>query len=98
MVVNLTNPPKQNKKIREATGGEAFRWGKSWYVRLWIKDDEITNFGDFCDEHYITDMNPPLDYNSVVAVMHLGGQSLCYVNGNIEPDEWANISASLCVK
>ena len=98
MVVNLTEPTKVKKKIKEALGGEAFRLNSSWYIRLWVNDDQIANFGDFFDEHVITDVTSPMDYNSAIAVVHLGSQNFCYVNGDIEPDEWADVKASLCVK
>ena len=89
---------KEKRKIKTIQGGEAFRWGDSWYIKLNVNDNEIPCFSQFYDEHVLTDMPEPKDYDEAIAVMHLGSQGYCYVNGELEADEWANISAKLSVK
>ena len=98
MKINLTDKPREKKKIRECKSGEAFRWGDNWYTLITVLDSRIRNFGDFYDEHVLDDMPQAQNYDYAVAVIHLGSQSLCYANGEIEPDEWADLSATLCVK
>ena len=99
MKLNFTTKPKENKKIKECKAGEAFRWGDSWYTPIHICDSVIKNFGDFYDEHVIGDGMPQASsFDKAIAVIHLGSQSLCYVNGEFEADEWADLSATLCVK
>lgn len=98
MKLNFTDKPKEKKKIKECKSGEAFRWGDSWYTRIEIDDGKISNFGDFYDEHHVSDMNKAIDYTQAIPVLHLSAQSFCYVNGEIVADEWANLTATLCVK
>lgn len=99
MKLNFTTKPKEKKKIKDCKAGEAFRWGDSWYTLLYILDRQIKNFGDFYEEHVIDDGMPQASsFDEAIAVIHLGGQALCYVNGEIEPNEWADLSATLCVK
>lgn len=99
MKLNFTPKQKEKKKIGECKAGEAFRWGDSWYTPIYICDNVIKNFGDFYEEHVIDDGMPQASsYDKAIAVIHIGSQSLCYVNGEIEADEWADLSATLCVK
>lgn len=99
MRINFTTPKVEKRQIKTCKSGEAFRWGDSWYTPIHIHDDQIKNFGDFYDEHVIGDDMPQASsYDKTVAVLHIGSQSLCYVNGEIEADEWADLTATLCVK
>ena len=98
MRINFTTPTKEKRKIKTCQAGEAFRWGDSWYIKLNVNDNNMPYFGDFYEEHRLTDMPEPKDYDEAIAVMHLGSQGYCYVNGELEADEWANISANLSVK
>ena len=99
MKLNFTEKSKEKKKIKECKSGEAFRWGDSWYTRLYLLDNQIKNFGDFYEAHVIDAGIPQASsFDKAVAVIHIDSQSLCYVNGEIEADEWADLSATLCVK
>ena len=98
MRITLAPPTKEKRKIKTLQAGEAFRWGTSWYVKIEINDDEISNFGTFYEEHTIADMEEAIDYSKAIAVMHLSTQSFCYANGELEADEWANLVATLSVK
>ena len=99
MKLNFTNKLKEKKKIKECKTGEAFRWGDSWYTVICIRDDLVKNFGDFYEEHVIDDGMPQAsNFDKAIAVLHIGSQCLCYVNGDVEADEWADLSATLCVK
>ena len=98
MRIRITPPTKEKRKINTIQAGEAFRWGDSWYIKVEINDDEIPSFGNFYDEHVLTDMEEAVDYSEAVAVMHLGSQGFCYANGELEADEWASLVASLSVK
>lgn len=98
MRVTIAPPTKEKRQIKTIQAGEAFRWGDSWYIKVEINDDEIPSFGNFYDEHVLTDMEEAVDYSKAVAVMHLGSQGFCYANGELEADEWANLVASLSVK
>lgn len=98
MRVRIAPPTKEKRKIKTIQSGEAFRWGASWYVKIEINDDEIPSFGNFYEEHTIVDMEEAVDYGKAIAVMHLGTQSFCYANGELEADEWADLAATLSVK
>jgi hypothetical protein len=98
MRITITPPTKEKRKIKTIQTGEAFRWGNNWYVKVEINDDEIPSFGNFYDEHVLSDMPEASGYDKAIAVMHLGSQAFCYANGELEADEWANLVASLCVK
>ena len=89
---------KEKRKIKTIQAGEAFRWGESWYIKLYVNDNDMPHFGDFYEEHRLLDMSEPKDYNEAIAVMHLGSQAFCYANGELEADEWANLTAKLSVK
>ena len=91
-VVTHTPTPKK-KTINEISDGEAFRYGACWYIRVNISDDCIRNFGDFYDEHVLQDMTQVRSYKTAVPVIHLGSQSLCYANGEVEVDEWGTMEA-----
>ena len=98
MRINFTTPTKEKRKIKTCQAGEAFRWGDSWYTKVYINDNEIPRFGQFYDEHVLTDMPEPKDYDEAIAVMRISSQGFCYANGELEADEWANLSANLALK
>lgn len=99
MYCNFTTKLKEKKKIKDCKAGEAFRWGDSWYMPIYVFDDQIKNFGDFYEEHVIDDKMPQAsNFDEAIPVIHISRQSFCYVNGEVEPDEWADITATLCVK
>ena len=85
------------KTINQIKDGEAFRYGDRWYIRINLDDEIIRNFGDFYDEHVLTDMPQAHSYNTAVPVLHLGGQSLCYANGEVEVDEWGTLEACVAL-
>lgn len=91
-VVTQTPTPKK-KTINQIANGQAFRWGECWFIRVDLNDDCIRNFGDFYDEHVLQDMPQARSYNTAVPVLSLGGQSLCYVNGEVEVDAWGTMEA-----
>ena len=88
----------ENRAIKTCKAGEAFRWIDGWYTKVEINDRDISNFGDFYDEHRIYNMSKVADYSQAIPVFHLGSQSFCYANGDLIADEWADLSATLCVK
>lgn len=91
-VVTHTPAPKK-KTINQISDGQAFRYGDSWYICVTINDDCIRNFADFYDEHTLQDMPQARSYSTAVAVLHLGSQSICYANGEVEADEWGTMEA-----
>ena len=88
----------EKRAIKTCHAGEAFRWGDSWYTKIEIDDDNISNFGSFYDEHRLHDMEEARDYDQTIPVFHLSSQSFCYANGELIADEWADLTATLCVK
>lgn len=98
MRITVAPPTKEKRQIKTIQAGEAFRWGDSWYTKVEINDDIISSFGNFYDEHVLTDMPEARDRSQIVAVIHLGSQGFCYANGEMEADEWANLVATLCVE
>ena len=93
MKVVTHNVPPKKKTINQISDGQAFRYGGCWYIRVNINDECIRNFGDFYDEHVLQDMPQARSYNTAVPVLHLGSQSLCYANGEVEVDEWGTMEA-----
>lgn len=91
-VVTHTPAPKK-KTINEIANGQAFRYGDCWYIRVNIDEECIRNFGDFYDEHVLQNMPFARSYDTAVAVLHLGNQTLCYANGEVEVDEWGTMEA-----
>ena len=91
-VVTHTPTPKK-KTINQISDGQAFRYGDCWYIRVNINSECIRNFGDFYDEHVLQNIPPARSYNTAVAVLHLGSQSICYANGEVEVDEWGTMEA-----
>lgn len=98
MRTRIVERTAEKRAIKTCQAGEAFRWGDSWYTRIEIDDDNISNFGDFYDEHRLQDMSEVMDYNQAIPVFHLSSQGFCYANGELIADEWADLSATLCVK
>lgn len=96
-IVTQTPTPKK-KTISQISDGQAFRWGDCWYIRVNIADDCIRNFGDFYDEHVLRDMPQACSYTTAVPVLHLGSQSLCYANGEVEVDEWSTVEALIAIR
>ena len=95
MKIILAEREPEKRKIKTAKVGEAFRYGSSWYAYLSIADSEIYNFGEFCDKHFITEMPLPVEYSNLYPAIHLGSQGFCYLNGELEADEWATLEAKL---
>jgi hypothetical protein len=93
MKVVIQTPTPKKKTINQIANGQAFRWGECWFIRVNLNDECIRNFGDFYDKHVLKDMSQARDYNTAVPVLALGGQSLCYVNGEIEVDAWGTLEA-----
>lgn len=93
MKVVTHNAPPKKKTINQISDGQAFRYGDCWYIRVNINDECIRNFGDFYNEHVLQDMPQARSYNTAVPVIHLGSQSLCYANGEVEVDEWGTMEA-----
>ena len=91
-IVTRTPSPKK-KTINQISDGQAFRYGDCWYIRVNLIDECIRNFEDFYDEHVLQDMPQARSYNTAVPVLCLGSQSICYVNGEIEVDEWGTMEA-----
>lgn len=98
MKITVMPPTKEKRKIKTIKAGEAFRWRECWYIKVDVVDEEISEFGDFYDTHVLTDMPGAKNYDEAVPVMHLGSQGFCYANGELEADEWANLTAVLSVK
>lgn len=91
IVMHDSTPPK--KRVKDIKDGQVFRWDNCWYIRVNMIDENIHNFGDFYDDHVLQDMPQARNYEFAVPVLHLGSQSLCYANGEIEVDEWGTIEA-----
>ena len=98
MKIKIVEHVAEKRAIKTCKAGEAFRWGDSWYTKITINDDTIANFSDFYDEHSLYDMNKVGDFSQAIPVLHLGSQGFCYANGEIVADEWADLTATLCVK
>ena len=98
MRTKIVERETEKRAIKTCHSGEAFRWGDSWYTKIEINDDDIPNFGSFYDEHRLYDMSEVKDYNQAIPVLHLGSQAFCYANGELIADEWADLTATLCVK
>lgn len=98
MITKIIGPEIKKRTINTCHAGEAFRWGDNWYAKIEIRDDEISNFGTFYDEHRLFDMNEAMDYRQAIPVLNLSTQSFCYANGEIIADEWADLTATLCIK
>ena len=88
MKITKRTAPLVKKTINQIKDGEVFRYGGCWYIRINLNDDCIRNFGDFYDEHVLQDMPEARSYNSAVPCIHIGSQSLCYANGEVEVEEW----------
>ena len=88
----------EKRAIKTCHDGEAFRWGDCWYTKININDNGISNFDDIYEEHRLCDMCKVMDYTQAIPVLHLGSQSFCYANGEIIADEWADLTATLCIK
>lgn len=86
-------PAPKKKTINQISDGQAFRCGDCWYIRVKINDECIRNFGDFYDEHVLRDMPQARSHNTAIPVLHLGSQSICYANGEVEVDEWGTMEA-----
>lgn len=95
MRVEVSYASPKKRKIKTLQHGEAFRYGADWYIRVGINDDLIGNFGDFYENHLLTNIPEPSDYSQAVAVLHLNSQHLAYANGEIEADEWCPVVATL---
>jgi hypothetical protein len=98
MRIKMIEQEAEKRAIKTCGAGEAFRWGAEWYTKIEINDHDISHFGDFYDEHRLTNMSEVGDYGQAVPVFHLSSQSFCYANGELIADEWANLTATLCAK
>ena len=95
MKIIITERKPEKRKIKTAKAGEAFRYNNSWYAYLSIEDNDIHNFGEFYDKHFITEMSLPVEDSNLYPAIHLGSQGFCYLNGELEADEWAILEAKL---
>ena len=86
-------PTPKKKTIKQIVIGQAFRLNECWFVRVNLNDDCIRNFSDFYDKHVIQNTPQADNYNNAVPVLSLATQSLCYVNGDVEVEEWGTIDA-----
>lgn len=95
MRIIMAERKPEKRKIKTAKVGEAFRCNDSWYASINIDDDGIYNFGEFCENHFIKEMPLPTEYSNLYPAIHLGSQGFCYLNGELEADEWATLEAKL---
>ena len=86
-VVTHTPTPKK-KTVNQITDGQVFRYGDTWYMRVYIDDGCIRNFGDFYDLHVLEGMPQARNYNTAIPCIQLETHNLCYANGEAEVDEW----------
>lgn len=85
----------EKRKIKTAKIGEAFCCNDNWYASINIGNDGIYNFGEFCENHFIKEMPLPTEFSNPYPAIHLISQSFCYLNGELEADEWATLEAKL---
>ena len=98
MKFEIVPKAKEKRKISTCKNGEAFCFNGSWYIVINITDTGIGGFDDFFQLHCIHDGPHSDDYGKYITAMHIGSQGFCYVYGDIEPEEWADVKLALTLK
>ena len=98
-LINEITNTTPSKRISTCKTDEAFRLANSWYTKISMSDDHIRNSMcvediDFIEEHTIFG-HEGADPKSLIPCIHLGSSSFCYLDGNRQADEWANLTATL---